>query len=627
MAKTKIGGQAVMEGVMMRAPSGAVALAVRSHSGEILLETSRTCARKGVRKIPFIRGIFNLVDSLKDGMSYLMKSATIWGEGDDEAETVTKGEMKFATIIGVVFGLLFAVLLFIFLPDVVTRLLFNTFGGQIVGGSFSKVWASLFSNTLIESSAGMLLLANFIKGGIKVTLFIGYLTLVAKMKEIKRVFMYHGAEHKTINCFESEMPLTVENVQKCSTYHDRCGTAFLFFVILVSIFVMSIVEILIRDFTLLIKPEAFKTFVRILIRVLCLVPIASISYELLMYNGRHDYAILKPLKWLGRSMQRLSTRQPADDMVEVAIEAFNAAYAMDCDPSMSCVQFVKTDDFKNETVKKLKENGIDDDAAAEWIMADVLKCKRSEISAMGYLSINAQKKCEEMTKRLINGEPLQYILGTQQFFEFEYIVTQATLIPRFETELLTEKILKYIQTENTQNNQTINEQNQNDVNQKLKLLDLCCGSGCIGLTIALKSDIDVTLSDISEEAIDVCGQNAKKYKANVNIIKSDMFSQISGKFDIIVSNPPYIPTEDIEKLEKNVKFEPKMALDGGVDGLDFYKIIAKESKNYLNNGGKLFIEVGIKQAQSVSELLTTQGYKTEIKQDLNGVERMIIATI
>lgn len=159
------------------------------------------------------------------------------------------------------------------------------------------------------------------------------------------------------------------------------------------------------------------------------------------------------------------------------------------------------------------------------------------------------------------------------------------LIPRPETELLTE--------------QTLNVVEKGD-----KVLDLCCGSGCVGLTIAKKTGAEVTLADVSEKALAVAKRNAKRLKAKARFVKSDMFKGISGEFDMIVCNPPYIRTEEIDTLDANVKeHEPRLALDGGADGLDFYRIIAKEAPRFVKNGGRLYLEVGYDQAELVAGLL------------------------
>ncbi|MBR4420809.1 MAG: peptide chain release factor N(5)-glutamine methyltransferase, partial [Clostridia bacterium] len=164
------------------------------------------------------------------------------------------------------------------------------------------------------------------------------------------------------------------------------------------------------------------------------------------------------------------------------------------------------------------------------------------------------------------------------------------------------------------------------INANEKVLDLCTGSGAIAVTIAKKSGAEVYASDISQGAIEVATQNAELNDAKVTFIHSDLFNDIEGKFDIIISNPPYIPTADIEELESTVKdYEPRLALDGGLDGLDCYRKIASQAVNHLNDNGLLFMEFGVGQAEDITKLLQENFVNIEIKKDLSGIERMVKA--
>lgn len=180
------------------------------------------------------------------------------------------------------------------------------------------------------------------------------------------------------------------------------------------------------------------------------------------------------------------------------------------------------------------------------------------------------------------------------------------LIPRQDTEILVEEVLKVAQKEDN-------------------ILDLCTGSGIIGISLAknLLSD-KITAIDISDTALNVAKRNAKKQNVNIKYIKSDLFENVQDKFDIIASNPPYIETETIESLTEDVKNEPILALDGGEDGLDFYRKIAKDAKEYLNENGKLFFEIGYNQKESVSKILKQLDYKDiECVKDLADNDRVI----
>ncbi len=597
MAKTKIGGQAIFEGVMMRGEKN-IALAVRDQKGDILLETERLPERKGAAKIPFIRGVVNLIGTFSGGMRYITRSAEIWGADGETEEQVSEKSMKAATAVGAVLGILAAVLLFIFVPDFLTRVIFNLSWGRVDFSGFSEFFSTLTSNDLIESSAGMLILGNIAKGIFKIAIFILYLVCVRRIKEVKRVFMYHGAEHRTINCFEKELELTVENVQKCSSYHDRCGTAFLIYVIIISIIINAVIEVFLPGFYALLGNNALKTLVRLIIRLMCLIPVAAVSYEFLMFNSRHEWLILKPLKALGRGMQRLTTATPEDSMAEVAIVSFKTVLEMEKDPDIPLMKFTTVGELKKEAAEK----GVSEMAAAEWLICEKTGIKRNALDDKSYISANALPGIKEGLLRLEAGEPLQYILGDQQFFEYRFKVGKGVLIPRPETEELTVRALELAEADS-------------------RFLDMCAGSGCIGITVALKKGCETVLAEKSEEALKYCRLNARELGAKVEIVKSDMFSAVQGRFDIIACNPPYIPTEKLGTLDKCVRdYEPLSALDGGSDGLDYYRVLAHEAFSFLKPEGVLLMEIGEDQGESVKEIFA--GRSVKIIKDMEGKDRI-----
>lgn len=288
--KTSIGGQAVIEGVMMRGPK-LTALSVRMPDQSISTETWDTPnSNKWYKKTPFIRGVFNFVESLTDGYKSLMKAAEKAGL-DGEEEEPSKFEQKLRQLLGdkfmpflqgciLLFSLAMALFFFAFLPTTLV-------------GFFKD-----YINHPLALSA--------LEGLTKIAILILYLALISNMSDIKRVFMYHGAEHKTIFCYEHGEELTVENVRKYTRFHPRCGTSFLVIVLLLSILVSSMVS---WD----------NLWMRVGLKVLCLPIIMSLSYECIKFAGRHDNLFTRILSAPGLWTQRLTTREPDDSMIEVAI--------------------------------------------------------------------------------------------------------------------------------------------------------------------------------------------------------------------------------------------------------------------------------------------------------------------
>ena len=281
MKKPVIGGQAVIEGVMMRGPLG-LATAVRTKDGEIVLNKKpfvTVSDRYPIFKKPLLRGCVALIESLIYGMKELSWSAQVSGE---EEEALTNKEI----IITMMFSIGLAVLLFIVVP---------TYGAKFLAERFSDpFWL------------------NMAEGIFRLVIFLLYVLAISLMKDIQRVFQYHGAEHKTIHAYEAGVPLTPENVQKFSTLHPRCGTNFLLIVMVISIFV----------FAFLGWPSIEY---RILSRILLMPLVAGISYEIIRFAGNHfDLKSVKIIIYPGLMLQKLTTREPSDDQIEVAIKAFEA---------------------------------------------------------------------------------------------------------------------------------------------------------------------------------------------------------------------------------------------------------------------------------------------------------------
>lgn len=258
------------------------------------------------------------------------------------------------------------------------------------------------------------------------------------------------------------------------------------------------------------------------------------------------------------------------------------------------------------------QSGLCDNAAFEARQIVMRAVNMNEtgliINAGMEVSAEDRKSALEMLKRRKNGEPLQYILGTAEFMSFEFEVNESTLIPRSDTETLVETVLEGIGE------------------KRVKLLDIGTGTGCIGISIARLSNAEVTLADISDKALCTAKRNALKNGVTAQFLKTDILSEIPDKaFDVIVSNPPYIETEVIKTLQTEVRdYEPLTALDGGEDGLRFYRRLTKVAPELLNENGFLAFEIGYKQGEAVSELMRKDFDNVRVIKDLCGNDRVVI---
>lgn len=295
MKSSNIGGQAVLEGVMMK-NQDLYAVSVRKPDGEIETMTdtytSVTGKWKKLTQIPFIRGVFNFIDSLALGMKTLTWSSSFYEEEEVQVKTeeeARRAQKKEDVFMGLTMVLSFvlAIGLFMILPYFLSDLL--------------KKWIKSYTVRLV------------FEGIIRIAIFVGYVAGISFMEDIKRLYQYHGAEHKCINCIESGLPLTVENVRKSSKEHKRCGTSFMLFVMIVGIVLLFFVRV-------------ESMVMRVLVRIALLPVIAGISYELIKWAGRSNNPIVCLLSKPGLLMQRLTTKEPDDSMIEVAIASVEAVF-------------------------------------------------------------------------------------------------------------------------------------------------------------------------------------------------------------------------------------------------------------------------------------------------------------
>ena len=312
-----VGGQALMEGIMMLGPNG-MAQAIRNPKGDIVVKTEKIelLTRKyTILGWPIIRGGVSLISSMIRGMQALFYSADIAMEEDDRGNSSKPSEKAFGALMGfsLLIALAFSVGLFFLLPN--------------------------FLSSLIIPEDAPKIIYNLFEGLVRIVLFFGYMILVALMKDIKRVYMYHGAEHKTIHCFEHEDELTVENVRKHSKHHPRCGTAFLFVVMVISIIVYSFL------------PRFDNVFLNMGLRLLMLPIVAGVAYEFNRIAGLHNNIITRILRAPGMAMQRFTTKEPDDDMIEVAIIALKKALEFEEGKAIPCCETIKAHPEEDECIE------------------------------------------------------------------------------------------------------------------------------------------------------------------------------------------------------------------------------------------------------------------------------------
>ncbi|MGL4570293.1 MAG: peptide chain release factor N(5)-glutamine methyltransferase [Clostridium sp.] len=580
MKKRDVGGQAVIEGVMMRGSKG-IATAVRKENGDIAIDVKHTVPitkKKSIFNIPLIRGVFVLIDSLVQGIKSLNYSASFFDDTEPSAfEDWLRnkfGDKSNDVIIGftMVLSFIISAVLFIAVPTGI---------------------ASLFKGLGLSSIA-----LNAIEALIRICIFALYIIGISKFDDMYRLFQYHGAEHKTIFCYENEEDLTVENVKKYGRFHPRCGTNFLFLIMFVSIIIFA--------FT-----GWGSFFERFALRIILVPVISGITYELIKWIGKSDSKISKIIAAPGLKLQELTTKEPDDSQIEVAIAALRAAEGLPEDEM---------------TVNKLLEIGtkvlteVNIDTArldATILLGHIIGRDRLYLLTHGDEKVSNEHKKEYLLliEKRKNKMPIKYITKSAEFMGIELYVEEGVLIPRGDTEVLVEEVLK-----------DINE------DEDINVCDLCSGSGAIGVSLAeFRKNIKVDSIDYFDIPEKVTLKNIDKHRLSdrMTFIKSDLLKEVINKekkYDIVISNPPYIKEEEIEKLMDDVKdYEPHTALSGGNDGLIFYRRIISESKDVLTGKGILAFEIGYDQGEEVKNIMESNEFiNVRVIKDLTGLDRVVI---
>lgn len=568
--KEKVGGMALFNGLMLRNKKRE-AIGRVDNNNNVYVEINERQNnidedRFTIYDVPIIRGIISMKNMIASSVPYVLKSSQeILEKKSKEKVEIDKFEVVSAYIISITLILVLVAAI----PNFISK--------------FLSVNIRNISQAIMQTCA-----------------FVIYLLLLAKIDSLKTLFEYHGAEHKVANAYEKleKKDITVENVKKYSRFHARCGGNFVVYLI-----------ILIIAITMIIPSNnlIFKTIIQV-----ALLPfLAGFSYELIMYT---EYLpnFLKFLAYPAMSIQFITTREPSDDKIELAI--YTLFGCVNGNKEITINKFIKNYLSYNKKIKKVFE--IKD---AILIFSSIKDINSNEIFTNMdsiVLNYNEQIKANIMLNKLYKDNlPIAYVIGYTNFYKEKYFVNSNVLIPRVDSEILVEKAISYVNNENCNT-----------------MLDMCTGSGCLGISIAKNSDIKhVDLIDISEDALLVTSKNIKEngVEDKCNIIKSDLFSKLKDsniKYDMIVSNPPYINSDVVLTLDETVKKEPVIALDGGKDGMDFYRKILKEAREYLNDKGIIIFEIGYDQLNKIqSEIKKHKEYSIiESIKDYGGNDRVVI---
>lgn len=433
--------------------------------------------------------------------------------------------------------------------------------------------------------------------------FAMYICMLKSIPDLDTLFKYHGAEHKAVNAYENLKleEINLENVRKQSRFHKRCGGNFIvYFVILTMLSTLLPIE------NLIIKALSMM--------LLCIFNI-GLAYEIVNLFSKFK----KPfdiINYPATLIQLFTTKEPTDEMLKLAI--YGVLGSTRKENGITPLEYLKK--YTSENLKNKEYETTDIYSILEYVTGvdrNILLLQKDRY----LISLNNEIEADRLLNKYYNENyPLQYITHKQYFYNELYYVDENVLIPRADSEILVEKAIEYIEKENLKS-----------------AIDLCTGSGALGISTARNSAIEImTLIDISLGAISVANKNilsndvGLKVKAKVSDLLSEVIKETATdeekKVDIIISNPPYIKTEVISTLQKEVQKEPHLALDGGKDGLEFYIRIFKEAKAVLKPNGLLMLEIGYDQLDDIKNIVKENSEYTllESVKDYGGNDRVVI---
>lgn len=530
-----------------------------------------------LRDIYFLRGFFaflNLFITFFSAMdlSLILLNDNLLSKEVEHKLKVRKNLMKFYCLV-----LVMALLSFVIMPVGIFLLFhFLSFGGS---------WA------------------NFLMAVVRALSIVMFLLLLKAFDITKEIYKYNYALNKINNAMDGTKYLDYNAVKISSGNRVFSASNFILFALLICYMIVPLITFNVHY------------LLDIVIKVVFAILFICLAYEVL-FGIEYLYKksqLVKVLAYPFFGLSMLTTKKCDDNYVKTLAYAYEELILMttarkDFDENRENFREVY-----NSIKTQLFDAGITQPREADYLICDTLGLDLTKLITKDSFSKEEIKILNNVLKQRLTHKPLCKIVGKRNFYGRDFFVDENVLSPRQETEILTNLVIK-------------------ELDSKLKtknVLDLCTGSGAIAITIALESKCNVIASDKSAKALKIAQKNAEKLGAKVQFVKSDMFKGLKneGKFDIIVSNPPYIPTKDIAKLDAEVKnFDPLMALDGGSDGLDFYRIIAKQAPNFLNKKGKLMLEIGFDEGKAVCEILKNDFDNIEIIKDYDDMDRIVVAT-
>ncbi len=544
------------------------------HEQRIECKILRTKNDARLRKFPFIRALIFVIIATKNAiLGYFASKGMVREHKKITPYWVVVQIFKYIVCL---FGAVYAGVLGQFLlgklPNIITVAIFEKLNYVVV--------PSLIYNLLNSTFVVIMLI----------------LLVFVLSRFSKKYFHFQNAVNKAMNALRHHKSLDVDDVAQEKPRYFFNPFSIVFISIILSIYALP----------LFYEPNFW---LNLIYKTVLFAIILSAVYEVFVFLNQYDNKFVRALSAPSYWVQALFYNETDERSIMCAIVTLKEVLMMNDKDELN-VEHNLIYEWQKLREEFLAHN-ITDESDVDWIFCEVLKCNRAELKTIKYIAPSDLARVREFAELRMGGEPLQRIFGHANFYGFEFELNDDTLIPRFDTEILAETVLKDIKA-------GVSGQ---------KVLDLCTGSGCIAITISKFSDCQVVGADISEGAIAMAKMNADRLNAKVLFLQSDLFEKLGEqRFDIIVSNPPYIKTQELDTLEV-ADYDPHLALDGGADGLKFYRLIIAEAPQHLKAGGKIYFELGKGQFQDVKAMLERDFTDIGMRLDYQGIERVIYATL